>query len=510
MSDNQRKRILIVDDEKGLRLGTKRLLEKEGFDVVAAENGAEGIELGIATEFDVAIIDMKMPDYDGIQVLKAIIKTHPNTVCFIATAYASYDTAIESTRVGAFSYIPKPFSPEELLQQVGKGLEKRELNLQKEIWLKEREERLLEVAFEKTRLNTIINSISDGVLVINKNGEVVLYNPAALKFLLLKNIAIEEYIIDKLPEKLADQVNEFLNSNELIKKSLSVQLQMKQENDLFIEATSSPVPAHDGSLAGVAIVIKNITELKKIEFLKSQFVSMVSHELKAPIAAVYGYLKLIADKTIPLDPNKQGEFINRSMYRLDSLLKMVNDLLDISRMEMKNTQKEIKELDLPEIIKGIVELFQLEIKKKGLGIVIENEENIQYLNGDKDEITRLFTNLVSNGIKYNKQNGLLKIRFFNDDDYFVTEIKDSGIGMRPEEKLKLFHEFFRAKNEFTKDISGTGLGLSIVKRIVDSYAGKIEVDSEYGSGTAFRVFLPSINTVKKELNTNKILLSQNK
>jgi signal transduction histidine kinase len=173
-------------------------------------------------------------------------------------------------------------------------------------------------------------------------------------------------------------------------------------------------------------------------------------------------------------------------------------------MEMKNTQREIKELDLPEIIRSIIELFQLEIKKKGLGVVFENEEKIQYLKGDKDEITRLFTNLISNGIKYNKQNGLLIIRFTKDDDYLVTEIKDSGIGMRPEEKTKLFHEFFRAKNEFTKDISGTGLGLSIVKRIVDSYAGKIEVDSEYGSGTTFRVFLPSVNTIKKE----KILMEK--
>jgi signal transduction histidine kinase len=164
---------------------------------------------------------------------------------------------------------------------------------------------------------------------------------------------------------------------------------------------------------------------------------------------------------------------------------------------MKNTQREIKELDLPDIIKGILELFQLEIKKKGLGIVIENEEKIQYVSGDKDEITRLFTNLIGNGIKYNKQNGLLKIWFYKDDNYLVTEIKDSGIGMRPEEKTKLFHEFFRAKNEFTKDISGTGLGLSIVKRIIDSYAGKIEVDSDYGSGTAFRVFLPSFHAETK-------------
>ena len=496
--DFQKQRILIVDDEKGLRLGTKRLLEKEGFEVVAAENGTEGIAFGTSTEFDAAIIDMKMPDFDGITVLKEIIKKYPNTVCFIATAYASYDTAIESTRVGAFSYIPKPFSPDELLLQISKGLEKRELNLQKEQWRKEREERLLEVAFEKTRLNTIINSISDGVLVINKNGEAVLYNPSVLRFLALKSITIEEYIIDKLPEKLADQVNQFLNSTELLKRSLTVQLQIKSDNDLFVEATTSPVPAPDGSLAGVAIVIKNITELKKIEFLKSQFVSMVSHELKAPIAAVYGFLKLISDKSMHLTPDKQNEFIDRSIVRLDSLLKMVNDLLDISRMEMKTIQREIKELNLLEIIKNIIELFQLDIKKKNIEIRIDSSESVPPLSGDQDEITRLFTNLISNGIKYNKQNGSLLIKIEKIDDYIVTEIKDSGIGMKPVEKNKLFLEFYRIKNEFTKDISGTGLGLSIVKRIIDSYAGKIDVDSEFGTGTTFRVFLPAMKIVHED------------
>lgn len=494
--DQQKQKILIVDDEKGLRLGTKRLLEKEGFDVVAAENGTEGIAFGTSIEFDAAIIDMKMPDFDGIMVLKEIIKKYPNTACFIATAYASYDTAIESARVGAFSYIPKPFSPEELLLQINKGLEKRELNIQKEQWRKEREERLLEVAYEKTRLNTIINSISDGVLVINKNGEAVLYNPSALKFLVLKSITIEEYIIDKLPEKLAEQVNNFLKSSEYLKRSLTVQIHMK-DNDLVVEATSSPVPAPDGSLAGVAIVIKNITELKKLEFLKSQFVSMVSHELKAPVAAVYGFLKLISDKSMNLSPEKQDEFIDRSIIRLDSLLKMVNDLLDISRMEMKTTQREIIELNLPDIINNILELFQLEINKKNIKIILNAALSTPSLSGDQDEITRLFTNLISNGIKYNKQDGSLNIKIEKIDDYLVTEIKDSGIGMKSVERNKLFHEFYRVKNEFTKDISGTGLGLSIVKRIIDSYAGKIEVDSEFGKGTSFRIFLPVIKNSQK-------------
>ena len=152
-------KILIVDDEKGLRFGTQRLLEDEGFDVDTAENGVEGIKLGTTYDYDVAVIDMKMPDIDGLDVLREIKKANPATVCFIATAYASYDTAIESTRLGALSYIPKPFTPDELLNQVQQGLKQRLLIKESEKLKKEREERLLEIANEKSRLNTIIKSI---------------------------------------------------------------------------------------------------------------------------------------------------------------------------------------------------------------------------------------------------------------------------------------------------------------------------------------------------------------
>jgi DNA-binding NtrC family response regulator len=107
--------ILIIDDEKGLRFGTQRLLEDEGYTVESAENGEEGIRLGTSKEFDVALIDLKMPDIDGMDVLKEIISAHPNTICFMATAYASYDTAIQATRLGAFGYIPKPFTPDKLI-----------------------------------------------------------------------------------------------------------------------------------------------------------------------------------------------------------------------------------------------------------------------------------------------------------------------------------------------------------------------------------------------------------
>ena len=490
MDKYQKPKVLVVDDEKGLRVGTKRLLESEGYEVDAAQNGTEGIAFGTSSDYDLAIIDLKMPDVDGLQVLKQIRDAHPNTVCFIATAYPGFDTATESAKLGAFNYIPKPFTPEELLGNLKQGYDRRLLLLEAEKWKKEREESLLEVAFEKTRLNTIINSISDGILVINKHGQAVLYNPSALIFLQLPRIDIEEYIIDNLPPKIAKLVNKFLSKNVYEKKSYSAQIELKPNRELFIEATLSPVPHPDGSLAGVVVVMKNITESKKLEHLKSQFVSMVSHELKAPIAAVYGYFRLFSDSSISLSQEQKTNYINRSQIRLDGLLKMVNDLLDISRMEMKTVQREIKNLNVSEIVTSIIELFQLEIKKKNLNLNFQTSDNLEPIKADNDEITRLFTNLISNAIKYNKDNGAIDIKIQSADKYILTSIKDSGIGMKPEEKQKLFHEFFRAKNEQTKNISGTGLGLSIVKRIVDSYAGRIDVESEYGKGTCFNIYLP--------------------
>lgn len=490
MDNNYKPTVLIVDDEKGLRLGAKRLLTGEGYEVTTAENGTEGIKLGTSKEFDLAIIDLKMPDVDGLEVLKRIREKYPNTVCFIATAYASYETAIESTKIGAHSYIPKPFTPEELLQHLKEGYSKRLILLEAEKWQKEREERLLEVAFEKTRLNTIINSLTDGVLVVNKEGLAVLFNPAALHFLELDKIIVEEYILDKLHPEILELINKFLKAVSSDIKSYSIQLELKPNREFFIEATASPVYHPGNNLAGVAVVFKDITEFKRIELIKSQFVSMVSHELKAPIAAVYGFLKLFNDDSIKLSGEQRKEYENRSMVRLDGLLKMVNDLLDISRMELKTVKREIKEINIPDIIHSVLELFQLEIKNKKLEVNLNIERNVHNVIADADEINRLFTNLISNAIKYNNDLGLINIIINTSGNFVVTEIKDSGIGLKPEEKTKLFSEFFRAKNEKTKNIGGTGLGLSIVKRIVDSCSGKIEVDSEYGEGTTFRVYLP--------------------
>ncbi|OQY73577.1 MAG: hybrid sensor histidine kinase/response regulator [Ignavibacteriales bacterium UTCHB3] len=488
-------KILLVDDEEYLRNGVKRILQIEGFEVETAENGTEGIKLGTEIDFDVALLDLKMPDISGIEVLRSIREKMPNTICFMATAYASYETAVEATKLGAEGYILKPFTPDELIHNIEKGLQKRRLILEAERLRLEREARLLELAFERSRLNTIINLLADGVLVMNQFGEMVYYNPAALRLFDVDKILLAERIFEVLPPEVREIAEAILNNDSFTDVSQSVQYKLHQDSEqpeIFVEATCSPIPDNEKKkTAGVVVVAKDITQYKQIENLKSQFVSMVSHELKAPVAATIGFLDLLGNPKLNLSDEQKQDFLDRSTYRLKSLLTMVNDLLDISRIELNTVKREIVKLDLAVSVADIVQMMEFEAAKKKITIHFNKDEETTYtVDADKPDIERVITNLLSNAIKYNVENGEVFISLQKAGAYVLLEVKDTGIGMRPEEKERLFSEFFRAKNEKTKGIHGTGLGLSIVKKTIDRYAGKIEAESEYGKGSAFRVYLP--------------------
>jgi PAS domain S-box-containing protein len=487
--DNNYPKILIVEDERGLRLGTQKLLSRKGYAVETAENGTDGITQGLKSDFDLVLIDLKMPDIDGLEVLREIKNNKPSTVCFIVTAYASYETAIEATRLGAFNYILKPFTPEDLLHQIEKGFTQRKLLLEAEELRKERERNLLAIAHEKSRLNTIIESISSGVLLVNKEGKVVYFNRACLNKLQFEKITIEDNILGKLPHQITELVEKLFEENSTI-KSYTTEVEILPEGKLVIEATCSPVPHPDGTFAGVVVVLKNITGLKQIEHLKSQFVSMVAHELKTPMAAVLGYLDILKDKSINIPDEKRVEYINRSAFRLKSSVEMVNDLLDISRMELNVKRREIEDINLSEIVEQAIDLQELEIKKKNLNIDINIEENLPLLKLDNKEITKIINNLISNAVKYNRLEGKIIINTFTKDNFVVIEIEDTGIGLKEEDKNRLFEQFFRVKNKYTREISGTGLGLSIVKRLIEANHGQIKVESELEKGTKFIIYFP--------------------
>ena len=165
-------------------------------------------------------------------------------------------------------------------------------------------------------------------------------------------------------------------------------------------------------------------------------------------------------------------------------------------MEMKKKYREIVCVNINKIISNIIPIFELEISKKNIHLALQLGDNIPEINLDTSEISRMFMNLMSNAIKYNRNGGYINIFTKLESNYILIKIMDTGIGLKEEDKGLLFNEFFRAKNKLTKNISGTGLGLTIVKRIVESYQGKIELESEFEKGTTFIIWLPINNSSK--------------
>ncbi|MCI0515977.1 ATP-binding protein [candidate division KSB1 bacterium] len=486
----QNAKVLVVDDEFGMREGMRRLIQIQGHQIDTAENGTEGIAKGTAFEYDLYFIDLKMPDRDGQDVLKAIIQKFPEAMCVIMTAYASYETAVETTQTGAYNYMPKPFTPDELQSLLDRALERRWYILENRRLLTEQEHRLLEVAHEKSRIRSIINAIDDGILVVNQEGQLVLFNPRFLTLLdLHQTVNIGESVNGLLPPVLTEQIQQILNRRASL-KAIKQEIVVHPPDRLVVMSNTTPIINSDGQVLGAVSVLRDISELKKLEILKSQFVNMVAHELKAPLVAIQGYLDLVVNKILGDAPDTYDKYLKRSLQRSTALMEMIKDLLNISRMEAGTVRREIEKLDLAAVIQETSEFFETEATNQSIRIIRRLTPNL-FVEADKEELQRIFNNLISNAIKYNKPNGEIHITSLQDGCYVKISVRDTGIGMQPQEKERLFEEFYRAKNTLTRNITGTGLGLSIVKKILHHYAGKIEVESEYEKGTTFTIYLPA-------------------
>lgn len=481
--------ILVVDDELGMREGIRRLFTSQGHLVDTAETGISGIEKGTAKEYDIYFLDLKIGDLDGVEVLGEIKKVYPESICVICTAYASIDTAVETTRLGAYHYIAKPFSPEEIQLVFERALERRWYILEARRLRAEQERRLLEVAQEKSRMRTIINAIDDGIVVLNQDAEVVLFNPQFLKLLHLnRELTIGQSIFEVLPEQYKSVISDIFNQKDAL-KAIKQEIVIQPPAKLVVMANSTPIFDENDRLLGFVSVLRDISELKQLELLKSQFVNMAAHELKSPLTAIQGYLEMVVDKSLGDEPDIYDGYLRRSLERSKTLITLINDLLNISRIQAGKVRREIERLKPGQLAETTLEFYRHEIDKRGLMAELDLD-NDAVVDADREELQRVFTNLISNAIKYNREQGKILVSVKSEGRYVKIQIKDTGIGMIPEEKERLFEEFFRAKNHHTRNITGTGLGLTLVKKIVDGYAGRVEVESEYEKGTTFTVYLP--------------------
>jgi len=269
--------ILVVDDEKPIRDGCHRVLTSKGYKVIGAENGRIALDVLSERAIDIVLLDLKMPVMGGEEILGVIRKTYPDIPVIIITGHGTVDTAVVCMKSGAYDFITKPFQIDQFLLTITRAAEKRRLE-QRAARLKEDNMRnLYDLDLEKTRLKTIINQMANGVMVTNRNLEVVLHNPALMRLMEISSptegpIPIAKIISD---ESLIDTLKKILSGETAHEASVSQEIRAGKKS---LRAISAPALGPDNAVDGTVTVLEDITSYKQLDEMKSDFVNMVAHD----------------------------------------------------------------------------------------------------------------------------------------------------------------------------------------------------------------------------------------
>ncbi|MGC8492106.1 MAG: response regulator [Syntrophobacteraceae bacterium] len=487
--------VLVVDDERVIREGCRRLLAPEGYEVITAENGREALDLVSADSPDLILCDLVMPVMGALEVLETVRAEYPDLPLVIITGHGTVVDAVEAMQKGAFDFVTKPFRAEHLIVVVKRALERRTLELRARELQEARARNLYDLSVERTRTRTIINCMAEGVLVTNRDMEVVLHNPA-----LAELFECREPIEEPCPLKRC-VVDEGLESDlrtvlaTCCRKATQISREFCQSAK-YLRAVSAPIPGGDDEVLGTVTVFQDVTAFRQLNEMKSNFVQLVSHELRAPLASIQQLLTVVIDGAAGALAEKQKHLLGRAQLNIGSLLDLITDLLDVSRIENGHVLLQRLPVNLAEVLEHLVMLMNPRAESRNIVLRLALPEEPPVVKADPRSMEELFSNLLSNAINYSPDGGEVVISAVPCGNSIEVCVKDTGVGIAPEEITKIFDKHYRIKDPKTRHVRGSGLGLSIVKGIVDSHCGSVEVESEPGSGSTFRVLLPTL--VKEE------------
>ncbi len=341
------------------------------------------------------------------------------------------------------------------------------------------------------QLASIVESSDDAIIGWSPDLRIVSWNPGAER---IYGYTAAEILGRPFPILLpagrqdeARHLVERLQRGEHLQNYETVR-ERKDGRPIDVSVTVSATRDEAGRITGFSTIARDITERKAIERLKDEFIATVSHELRTPLTAIRGHVELILDgEAGPVTP-LQRQFLGVAIQNTDRLAALINDLLDVEKIEAGKMQIRQEPVDVAVILREVVATFRLEAERKGLGFREEIADRL-VVTGDRDRLIQVFANLVSNAIKYTSH-GEVGVRASRRDGRVAVVVHDTGTGIAAEDRPQLFTKFFRSSDTAVRDAGGTGLGLVIVKGIVERHGGSIELDSEKGSGSRFTVLLP--------------------
>lgn len=334
------------------------------------------------------------------------------------------------------------------------------------------------------KLEAILSSIADGVIAVDINLKIILINPTALDLLNVDDNVLGEYFLEVFKHnQLYIMLQQVLHKN----KALSMELVLGDENEKIIRINGAPIKGESNAL-GAVILVQDITELRKLEQIRTDFVANVSHELKTPLTSIKGFVETLQEGAIE-DKDTRHKFLDIIDIETDRLSRLINDILSLSELESKKSSILVENINIAAIARETLEIMKTYAETKRISLEYLSAQKDIWIYGSGDRIKQMFINLVDNAIKYTPEGGNVSILLEDLPDKVILRVRDTGIGIAEEHIPRLFERFYRVDKGRSRNLGGTGLGLAIVKHIVLSMKGQIQVQSQVGKGAEFTIYL---------------------
>ncbi len=512
-------RILVVDDEEIIRKRLKSLLELDNFSVCTAENGRNAITVFKQAGPQIALVDIKLPGMDGIELLTHLKEIDEHLEVIIFTGHGGVDTAIQAMKLGAFSYIHKPIEYDELIIEIKRALAKQEMQKKldsyvesleqaieaKNIEIMERKKFEGRVGEQSRFLNNVLESLTHPFYVLNADDYTV---TAANSATGIADIPARTtcYMFSqnrKTPCEGQGNICPLRRVKKTRKPATVEHIRRAGDgSEKYVEVHAFPILDDDGKVKQIIEYVIDITERKRAEELerakavaeqankiKSQFLANVSHEIRTPLNAVLGFTELLRKSGVTAE---QADYINIIRQSGRDLLYLINGILDISKIEANKFTIEEKVFDLKQLLADLLKTEIPKIRTPQVNLSFTyNDKLPPAFKGDPARIKQIVRNLLDNAVKFTEKGRIwLKVTSGKSKKYnLVITIKDTGIGIPTGKQETIFEPFTQADSSATRKYGGVGLGLHITKVLVEKLGGSIRLKSGQNTGSEFRIRL---------------------
>jgi len=340
---------------------------------------------------------------------------------------------------------------------------------------------------DRENFTAILSSMVEGVIVINSKGIIEHASPNFCQLLELRSKETQNKLYWEVVWN--QEINESIKEALISKKAVKKEINIIGPQEAFFSMQISPVMDSQDKLLSLIAVFHDITELKKLEKVRAEFVANVSHELKTPLTAIKGFVETLKT-TAKDDPSSVARFLNIIDKQTERLEDLVNDLLILSSMECKEVKMNFVAESLNNVVLPVLSLQKKIIEDKGHQVSIDIPADLPKVLVDHQRMEQVFLNLLDNAVKFTPAGGKISIQAKWDKPYVQVEVKDNGVGIPAEHLSRVFERFYRVDRARSREAGGTGLGLAIVRQIISAHQGKIEVESSPDLGSTFRIFLP--------------------